>query len=238
MRYRREGDWLFRDGPPTADDAAVAYYAPGNGAWTDAQAVVLAGDGRQFSARLTLPWKSGECAGLSYLDFVPNPRKPGQVPGRFDELPAALHQCEHVVKHGIVEVAPVELHFDQVLHLRTWLDHGGIRRSADEIGGIVINVRNGQRVLGLDVENATRYIGETEHGCVVWQDEGDMAWIFDVRTLSLAESLDVPAGLVKREGSRVEAIDGRIEAFARLLDMPPVPSVPSRTARPTKGKGR
>jgi RNA polymerase sigma factor (sigma-70 family) len=83
----------------------------------------------------------------------------------------------------------------EVIHLRNWFDVYGKEHPASEQGGadtISINVKNGHRSLGLDVDNPAHYVGDLPEGGVVWRDDSGMFWTFDPRTASLRESIDDP----------------------------------------------
>lgn len=92
----------------------------------------------------------------------------------------------------------------EVICISQWIDYEGKLHHAREANGadtISLNICNGTRSLGLDVDNEAVYRGDTPKGEVVWQDcagEGCF-WVFDPRTAILKQSTEAPPGLVMFE---------------------------------------
>jgi hypothetical protein len=95
---------------------------------------------------------------------------------------------------GRDNVADVDWEYG-VIALKSWIDSSGETRPAEDFCSyevIQINVKDGSRYLSCDVDNPAEHVADLPDGRIAWRDDGGMFYIFDPKTATLREILDLP----------------------------------------------
>lgn len=124
------------------------------------------------------------------IDVTPNE---GEIVHNDFLKKAGLDSSNELVSGGKKNVAGVFA--GEVIHIRNWTDVNGKVQPASELNGsesIPVNIKNGQRSLGTDIDNAAQHVTDMPDGRVVFQDEAGMYYTFDPKKASLVESIDKP----------------------------------------------
>lgn len=122
-----------------------------------------------------------------------------------DPVPAAppvetstVAELQANLDKAVVETTNVSHVFaGEVIHLKTWIDENGKVKPADDLNSsetIPINVKSGERALGLDVDVSAKHVTDLPDGSVVWVDDGGFFYTFDPKKATLTRSIQKPNG--------------------------------------------